>query len=225
MINKVMSNLQDTHCRLYIVRHGESEGNVLGLIQGHTDFPLTTRGKEQAMTLARSLREVEFAEVFSSDLSRARETAAVVASERKLIVKTNQLLRERHFGKYEKDATVESQRELIELLKIHENVVDKDRFKQKVASDIESDEEVVSRFLLFLREVAVAYQNKNVLVVSHSGMLRGLLVHLGAFIYADMPHVKVPNASYIVLDSDGVDFYVRELVGISRVSQNQKTII
>lgn len=206
------------YCKLYLVRHGESEGNVLGIIQGHADFPLTARGREQAILLARSLNGVNFAAVYSSDLSRATETAATVASQRELAVKTTELLRERNFGKYEKEATVESQRELIGLLKVHENIVTEQRFKQKIAEDIESDEEVVSRFILFLREVAVAYSNKNILVVSHSGMIRGLLIHLGYFTYADFEHTKIPNASYVVLESDGVEFFVKETVGISKVN-------
>lgn len=204
------------YCRLYLVRHGESEGNVLGIIQGHADFPLTARGKEQSTLLARSLKGVEFAAVYSSDLSRAKDTAATIASQRKLAVKTTELLRERNFGKYENEATVESQRELIELLQVHENVVTEQRFKQKIAGGIESDEEVVSRFILFLREVAVAYANKNILVVSHSGMIRGLLIHLGHFTYADFEHIKIPNASYLVLESDGVEFFVRETMGITK---------
>lgn len=205
------------YCKLYIVRHGESEGNVLGIIQGHRDFPLTARGKEQAAILARDLAGVTFMAVYASDLARAKETAAIVASQKKLAVKTTALLRERHFGEFENDASVESQRELIELLKVHESVVTSERFKQKLREDIESDEEVVARCILFLREVAIAYANQNILVVSHSGMIRALLIHLGVFTYQDFNRIKIPNASYIVLESDGIDFFVTEVVGVQKI--------
>ncbi len=205
---------QKNYCRLYLVRHGESEGNVLGVIQGHADFPLTERGKQQAAQLASDLEGVEFAAVFASDLVRASQTAAVVASNRKLAVTTTALLRERSFGKYEKELSVESQRELRELLQQHEAVATKELFHKKLGSDIESDEEVVGRFINFLREVAVAYAASNILVVSHSGMLKSLLIHLGYATYQELKHGSIPNASYIVIESDGVDFFIQETVGI-----------
>ena len=214
---KKNSNKPTQYCKLYLARHGESEGNVLGIIQGHTDFPLTTRGKDQAAILARALEKVSFAAVYSSDLSRAKDTAAAVANQKQLVVKTTALLRERHFGEFENEATVASQRELIELLKVHESIVTSERFQKKLREDIESDAEVVARFILFLREVAVAYANQNILVVSHSGMIRALLIHLGVYTYQDFERIKIPNASYIVLESDGIDFFVKELVGIQKI--------
>lgn len=205
---------------IYLVRHGESEGNVRGIIQGHADFPLTANGKTQASKLAAQLRSTRFAAVYASDLSRAKETAAIVATEKKLAVQTTKLLREKSFGTFDTDATVEGQRELLRLLQEHEKLVDEQRFRTKVREDIETDEEVVARFILFLREVAFAHQNEHVLVVSHSGMLRSILVHLGYATYSQLRHGSIPNTSYIVLKTDGIEFFVESTFGITRISQD-----
>ncbi len=66
--------------RLLLVRHGESTWNVVGRIQGQLDPPLTAHGREQALELAARLRGHRLAAFYCSDLTRARQTAAALAS-------------------------------------------------------------------------------------------------------------------------------------------------
>ena len=61
--------------RLYLARHGESEGNVRRLFYGITDLALTARGREQARELGSKLAGIPLARCLSSPLSRAAETA------------------------------------------------------------------------------------------------------------------------------------------------------
>jgi broad specificity phosphatase PhoE len=87
---------------LYIARHGETDWNVAGRWQGHTDVPLNANGRAQALTIAVALRGQTFAGVVASDLARAHETARIVAAELGLAVAyTDPDLRERHFGPFE----------------------------------------------------------------------------------------------------------------------------
>lgn len=65
--------------RLLLIRHGESVGNAEGRLQGHTDFPLTERGLDQARRLARRLADFPLAAVYTSTLARAAQTATVLA--------------------------------------------------------------------------------------------------------------------------------------------------
>lgn len=65
--------------RLLVVRHGESEWNALGRWQGQADPELSARGEEQAAQAAAALAGIPIDRVVSSDLSRARRTAAIVA--------------------------------------------------------------------------------------------------------------------------------------------------
>lgn len=192
--------MKNNYCTIYIARHGQTQWNVKGKIQGHTDSPLTKEGIAQAKNLAKELKNIKFDAAYSSDLLRAKRTAQFVALEHQLVVETKETLRERNFGPLEgqhKDGLV-----LLEELR-----------KQKIpyeTKNIESDEKMIERVILFLRELAIAYPGKTVLVVSHGGILRTLLVHLGFVTYEKMSKLSIGNTSYIKIDSDGVDFFVKE---------------
>lgn len=65
--------------QLLLARHGETDWNVAGRWQGHTDVPLNATGRRQAAALAERLRREGILAVGSSDLCRARHTAEIVA--------------------------------------------------------------------------------------------------------------------------------------------------
>src|SRR4051812_27964306 len=65
--------------RIYLARHGESAANAAKVLAGHTDVPLTEKGRQQARELAEILRGVQLDAVYSSTLSRSRETALIAA--------------------------------------------------------------------------------------------------------------------------------------------------
>ncbi|XP_061176540.1 fructose-2,6-bisphosphatase TIGAR-like [Saccostrea echinata] len=87
-----------------IVRHGETSYNRERVIQGQTDIPLSGIGHEQAHRVAERLQNEQYSHIFSSDLSRAQETAEAIiksnaASNCQLSL--DKRLRERRFGEYE----------------------------------------------------------------------------------------------------------------------------
>jgi probable phosphoglycerate mutase len=88
--------------RLLAIRHGETAWNVGARIQGHIDIPLNDHGRQQAQRLGRALAEGDRPDVlYSSDLSRARETAQAVAEACGLPLHVDPRLRERCFGAFE----------------------------------------------------------------------------------------------------------------------------
>lgn len=90
--------LTEKSTHILAIRHGETSWNVSGKIQGQLDIELNERGHQQAKLLAKSLSNQTFAAIYSSDLSRAHQTAqAITASP----IHLNQGLRERHFGIYQ----------------------------------------------------------------------------------------------------------------------------
>jgi broad specificity phosphatase PhoE len=87
---------------VYLARHGETEWNSLGKLQGANDIPLNARGREQAAALGLALAGEGIVRAMASDLSRARETSALAA--RLLGVEEPAVdpeLRERAFGHFE----------------------------------------------------------------------------------------------------------------------------
>lgn len=87
--------------RVVLIRHGETDWNVEGRIQGHTDIGLNGAGRWQAEQLAAALAHEDFSAIYASDLDRAFDTASAVASGRHLTVTADAGLRERGFGVFE----------------------------------------------------------------------------------------------------------------------------
>lgn len=84
--------------RLIAIRHGETAWNVDTRLQGHLDIGLNERGRWQASRAALALKGEALDAIYTSDLSRARDTAQAVANATGQRVHTTTGLRERHFG-------------------------------------------------------------------------------------------------------------------------------
>jgi broad specificity phosphatase PhoE len=202
----------------YIVRHGETEFNAKRRIQGHLDIPLNETGEKQAQKIAKQLKMIKFDFAFSSDLMRAKRTAEILTLEHTLAIETTKKLRERAFGEMEgKPSSV-----FFAYMDLLQALTDEERFKKKAHKDFESDEELTMRIITFLRETAVANPGKTILVTTHGGVQRVILLHLGYFTYKTIERYNFGNLSYLKLRSDGVDFYVDEINGIEKVADEKK---
>jgi probable phosphoglycerate mutase len=84
--------------RLFLIRHGESEGNTELRLQGQGEYPLTERGLEQSRLLAERLRRLSLAALYSSPIRRARLTAGVIGEATGLEVTELPGVREYDFG-------------------------------------------------------------------------------------------------------------------------------
>ena len=136
---------------LLLVRHGETDWNAEGRLQGHTDLPLNERGRRQAQSLAEELAGQEIAAVYSSDLARARQTAAVVAARLGLPVAVEADLREKNWGTWEGLTAAE---------------------RERVAYEGETTAEHRERTLRAVRRIAGRHPGRRVAVVTHGGSLR-----------------------------------------------------
>src|SRR5687768_8562436 len=145
---------------LLLARHGETDWNRELRIQGSSDIALNELGRQQASALAQELADVPLDAIYSSDLSRARETAEAVAATHELQVRLDPRLRERAFGSWE-GLTREDIAEL------------PDRSRH----DGESDDEVRERVLEAVQAIADAHPGEQVLVVAHGGALNALWHH------------------------------------------------
>lgn len=212
-----MDKKKNNYCTLYVMRHGQTEWNIKNIIQGHLDSPLTDEGVEQAKQAAVKLKDIHFDAIFSSDSLRAKRTAEIIKMERNLAIQTSHLLRERSFGKYEGMPWEKYREALEESLEKWEKLSKEEQWTQSFDNDnIESNHKLISRFIAFLREIAVAYTGKQVLIVGHGGTLRLLLVHLGWAIEEELPKGSTKNTAFVKLESDGIDFFIKEVDGIEK---------
>lgn len=86
---------------VYLVRHGATDWNQAGRIQGQLDVPLNAEGRAQAQLVAQRLASVEATALYSSDLLRAYETAQIIGQATGLPVIQKPGLREMHFGTWQ----------------------------------------------------------------------------------------------------------------------------
>lgn len=136
----------------YFLRHGVTDHNVRRLVMGQLDVPLNDQGRHQARLAADRIRLVDIAAIVCSPLSRARETAEIVAAKLGVEVTVIEDLRERDWG----EASGRPYREL---------------FRQEVPLGAEPGEAFSRRVIA---AVARLTKDKTVLMVSHSGVCRVL---------------------------------------------------
>ena len=137
---------------LLLVRHGETDWNADGRLQGQTDRPLSEFGRRQARKLADELADEELEAIYSSDLARARETAEIVGERLELAVALDPDLREKDWGTWEGLTAVE---------------------RDRVEFVGESTEAHQERTLRALRRISERHPGDGrVLVVTHGGSMR-----------------------------------------------------
>lgn len=149
---------------LLFVRHGETDWNLDGRYQGHADVQLNERGRTQARALAEALAAEPVDAIYTSDLSRARDTAEIVAARLGITVVADPDLREIDVG-----------------------AVEGLTFDEARAFDSwqgESRERHSKRILRATHRIAGRHPVDRVLVVTHGGSIRRVHEHLGL---ADVP--------------------------------------
>ena len=145
--------------KIWFMRHGESEANLAGLWTGQLDVPLTEKGRAQAVAAGRIFEGIKFDRIYSSDLSRARETAELAIPDCRY--ETSVLLREMDVGSVAgKPASVMTPEERL--------AIRRDGFAKYGG---ESMEEFKARVLAF-KELLEGEECENIAVFSHSGWIR-----------------------------------------------------
>ena len=186
---------------VYLVRHGQSEWNVLRLTQGQTMHPrLTDLGREQAERAARLVGEDlawRAPRILSSDLVRARETAEVLARRLGVLdgrVVLDERLREQHLGSLEGRGYDETWAAAAE----HDW-----SDPTLPVADGESLQDVHDRMASVL---AGLDRDQVAVLVSHGDAIRAVLAHLGGLEPHQAPWVEVPNGAVARIDGRAISW-------------------
>jgi probable phosphoglycerate mutase len=154
--------------RLVLLRHGRTGWNHSGRAQGHADVPLDAEGEAQAKVVAPVLAALDPVAVWSSDLARAAQTAAVVAAEAGLEPLLDPRLREYDVGPHRQGLTLEEHADAHPVE--HAALVAGDLAAIPGAED---DADVLARFLPALTSYADSLADGETgIVVSHGAALR-----------------------------------------------------
>lgn len=178
---------------LFLIRHGQTDWNVAGKIQGHADIPLNATGKEQAKKVAQFLKkkQASLAALHSSDLQRAHQTAQAISELFALEIILASDLREGHFGKME-GLTKQERTDLYGLMKEEEAL-------EKAGG--EPREQVVARVMNYLHGIAKKHKGQHVAVVTHGWLLHSLLTHLGHTV-SELPALTNESITTVIWHED-----------------------
>ena len=174
-----------------IIRHGQSQGNAEGRFGGHTDTPLSPRGRRQAQATAKALAIEEFSAIYSSDLPRAIETASPLAKLTGVSLDTTDALRERSVGVMEgltfEDAAEQHPEQYQALLR---------RDFEHVLLGGESYRQTLDRASRKLDEAIEQHKGGRIALFAHTGTICILILHLmGALDAPDLKPVWIATAN------------------------------
>ncbi|HEY4329519.1 MAG TPA: histidine phosphatase family protein [Phycisphaerae bacterium] len=154
--------------RLWLIRHGQTDWNAQGRIQGQTSTQLNAQGIAEAQTLAKVLAATHrpFAVCYTSDLPRAAGTAEIIGAALAVPVLPDPGLRERHFGAYE-GRFAKDLRET----RIAAGVNPHDLADWTGMPDVESNDALWSRASASLLQISARHPDQDILIVTHGGII------------------------------------------------------
>lgn len=158
--------------KLYIVRHGETDWNKEGKMQGLTDVPLNDNGIKQANMTKDKLIGIKFDICISSPLKRASKTAEIIVRKRCAII-NDDLLVERCLGDYEGKSPTEKKINHLEFWDYKVNC-NKD--------NVEPLSVLLARAKKFIDKLKNEYKKyNNILIVSHGSLIKALYYNLKGY--------------------------------------------
>ena len=191
--------------RLFLVRHGQSNGNAEGRFGGHSPTPLSDLGEHQAELTAKTLLKEKIHAIYSSDLLRAVQTAEPLAKLTDLPIVATPAFRERKVGVLEGLTFDESKaahpRDYYAL--INRNI-------QHVITNGESYRQLLRRATKELHEILRTHHGENIAIYSHTGTICYLTLYL---IGAINRHTK--TTPWLVTSNCGINrFEIRSRTNI-----------
>ncbi len=180
--------------KLILVRHGQSEHNFKGIMQGHIPSQLTEEGRKQARDVANLLKNEHIDVIYASDLGRVVETANIINIFHKKEIKITLVLRERAMGKFEGqpaeilDQAVKDSGEPYHIFRPEGG---------------ESCLDTRKKMILFLDELIAKHSHKTILLVTSGGNILELLLYLLNKSREDYKKYNPPNCGVSILECNG----------------------
>ncbi len=151
--------------KFIFTRHGPTDWNNEGRIQGHTEVPINEDELDKIKAFAKKIKDQGVDIIISSPLMRAKQTAAIIADELKMATIVDDMLIERDYGKFEGETVKEIKKE------------DPDYYKDKLSYTIpgaETYELLTKRMSHWLNNTHTKYKGKKILVIGHMSVTRAL---------------------------------------------------
>ena len=201
----------------YIVRHGQTNWNILGKTQGHGNSDLTPKGENQALELSKAIKEYPIDYIYSSDLGRAVQTAEIIGSTIGVDVIQTPSLREMGFGDWE-GLLIE------EIKKDHAKTYETWRNQPHLVNipNGETLHIIKDRVDAFIKELNEKYDNKHILLVSHSVTVRVMLLSFLNSGVENIYRIKQDNTALNIVEYRDYGPVVIKMNDTSHMKNNEK---
>ena len=152
---------------VYLIRHGESESNLITQFAGSLDMPLTERGREQAARTADYLSSIPITAVYASDLSRAYDTGRAIAEKKHIPIHGMKELREIYAGRWEGKTYSQLEQEYPDSYGVW-----KSQIGLAVCTDGESVAELQTRIRRCVEALVHNHPNQTICIATHATPIR-----------------------------------------------------
>lgn len=192
---------------IYLIRHGQTKSNLEKRFQGHIDSPLNEVGLNQAKKIANYSQKLKIDKIYSSDLSRAYNTANEIAKLKKLEVIKNKNLREGFFGDWEgqlvNDILKSDPENYNSIFNNPENAIIKNGESFPLLQKRAWNE--------FQKIVTLEKDNSNIAIVSHGATIRTIICSILGIRLNNMWKLIIDNATINCFYEIDGQFYVKYL--------------
>lgn len=182
---------------MWLVRHGQTDWNLAGIYQGQSDIPLNETGIKQASNLAQSLKGKHFDAIYASDLSRARQTAEIIAAQVGAPITIDPRLREIRQGIWEGLSIEEVRKKYAPDFSRDQEFITVPR-----AEGAESLAEVITRMVEAANDIHSRHNGSRVLLASHGLAVAVLYLAANAMPFRDIYHHIPDNGQPLVIHVD-----------------------
>ncbi len=184
--------------RIHLIRHGETDWNAEGRVQGQSESVLTAQGVAQAQRLAAALQTLNFARIFCSSSQRARQTAEIVFAHRAAEIELRDVLREIYLGPWE--GLLYKQ---VAALYPYEHIAFRETPHLFIVPGAETFAQLQERSRVALKEISAGHAGQEVAVVSHGAWIRSVLADIeGKSLQQLWEPPAVSNCAHIIVDID-----------------------
>lgn len=174
--------------KIYITRHGQTEWNVEGRMQGAKNSNLTEQGKKEALNLGNSLKDTKIDYIYTSPLTRAYETALLIKRDRDIDVEIYENLKEMNFGIWEgmhSDDVVRDYKEE------HYKFWNEPHLYTPIGG--ETFEVLIKRVKIALSDIINQNKGENILLVTHTVVIKAIYAIVKGYEIKDFwnpPYIK-----------------------------------
>lgn len=201
--------------KIYLIRHGESQWNVIRKIQGQKDISLTDKGVEQAKLIGDRLTKEKIDKIYSSDLERAYNTAKIIGNKIGINPIPKEDFREINFGVWEGLSNDKMMAEYYDEVYLWR----KEPEKLKIEGG-ETLQEVQIRAMKCLEKIVDTSNDESILIVSHGVTLKTIILGLLDMDLMYFKNLTINNVGLTIVEFREYNKVLRVLNDTSHVKEN-----